>query len=74
MRVFRVVIFLPVIDSRERGSGVGKRIDTDIVALESLHEGFGHTAALNRCQSAIGPCGEPGGRQTAAQHTAPSNP
>ena len=46
MRMFRVVILHPVIDARERGSGVGKRIDADIVALEGLHEGFGHAVAL----------------------------
>lgn len=44
--MFRVVILHPVIDARERASGVGKRIDADIIALEGLHEGFGHAVAL----------------------------
>ncbi len=38
--MFRVVILHPVIDPCERGSGVGKRIDADIVA-HLAHLSFG---------------------------------
>ena len=46
MRVVFVIVLDPASDQLDDGSGVGQRVDLDVVALERMHEGLGHTVGL----------------------------
>ena len=41
-----VVVLHPTIDQLESCGGIRDRVDPDVIALEGLHEGFGHAIAL----------------------------
>jgi len=58
VRVVFVIVLDPASDQLDDGFGIGQRVDLDVIALERVHEGLGHSVGLRAsdgCEARIQP-------------------